>query len=227
MSDLPVLLPGAAPARLVDTIMQKDTQPGTSITRRQGVIQAINGTPPTSVDVQLGGSGVTIPSVKFLNSYIPIPSDTVWVDLKGTDPLVIGSVSSDRFGGQYRRAANQSVGSGGLQTITFDTQDENIGGFGTVSTAVFTVPTGGRGLYLMFARAIAGAALAGRSFVEITTSQTNNGDARESISAAENVGSVTGWFDLADAATFGVNVFHTTGVAVNFTVEFRFHRLLS
>ena len=104
---LAAVLPGQAPGRLAQaiTLPSFGAQRDTTIVRRQGLVTAVNlgafagtvGTYPITVDVQLGGSDVTIPGLRFLHSYVPYVNDTVWIDIKGNDPMVIGSVNSSHF----------------------------------------------------------------------------------------------------------------------------------
>lgn len=56
---------------------------------RQGEVIAVNVT-PNSVDVQIAGDTNTLPSVKYLDSYSPTTSDTIWLLANGSDLLVIG-----------------------------------------------------------------------------------------------------------------------------------------
>lgn len=60
-----------------------------TVRRRQGTIDAINA---STVDVSIGG--LVIPGVSYLRSYAPVVGDVVFVDLNGSDPLVIGSVAA-------------------------------------------------------------------------------------------------------------------------------------
>ena len=56
---------------------------------RQGRVVAIN-TTPNSVDVQIAGDTNTLPKVRYLASYTPTSSDTIWLLANGSDLLVIG-----------------------------------------------------------------------------------------------------------------------------------------
>lgn len=55
-----------------------------------GLVTAVHA---TSVDVELNGSTSTITNVPFLSSYTPAVGDTVRVDVRGSDLLVVGAVS--------------------------------------------------------------------------------------------------------------------------------------
>jgi ubiquinone biosynthesis protein UbiJ len=56
---------------------------------RQGQVIAVN-LAPASVDIQIAGDANTLPKVKYLDSYSPTASDTVWILSFGSDLLVIG-----------------------------------------------------------------------------------------------------------------------------------------
>jgi len=56
---------------------------------RQGQVMTVN-VSPASVDIQIAGDGNTLPKVKYLDSYNPTASDTVWMLSFGSDLLVIG-----------------------------------------------------------------------------------------------------------------------------------------
>jgi hypothetical protein len=56
---------------------------------RQAEVITVN-VAPNSVDVQIAGGANTLPSVKYLDSYSPTASDTVWLISFGADLLVIG-----------------------------------------------------------------------------------------------------------------------------------------
>lgn len=66
-----------------------------TVRRRQGVVDAVNVSPPT-IDVTLGG--LLIPGLSYLGSYAPVIGDVVVVDLNGSDPLVIGNVTGTGTG---------------------------------------------------------------------------------------------------------------------------------
>lgn len=61
------------------------------IIRRQAVILGF--VPPTrTCSLNLAGSTTVIEGVRYLSSYFPQIGDTVWVDIKGGDLLVIGAM---------------------------------------------------------------------------------------------------------------------------------------
>lgn len=82
--------------RLARTIQPKDPMADTKIVRRLGTVVVVN---TDTVDIILGGasSEETIADVAYLNSYVPAIDDIVWVDLKGGNPLVIGSTAATNF----------------------------------------------------------------------------------------------------------------------------------
>lgn len=72
---------------LVGQIKGTDNFPNLRL--RQGYIVTVN-VSPKSVDVQIAGDTNTLPSVKYLSSYSPTASDTVWLLSNGADLLCIG-----------------------------------------------------------------------------------------------------------------------------------------
>jgi len=152
---LPLVLPGQAPGRLAEAIAPPSfgAQRDSNIARRQGVVQAINYQSPQNfpitVDVQLGGSGITIPEVQFLSSYAPVVGDVVWVDLKGTDPLVIGSCQAHIWNAPTFQGTWTNYG-GGFMPARYGRDSYNnvfvIGSIasGTINTTAFTLPVGYR-----------------------------------------------------------------------------------
>lgn len=63
------------------------------IERRQAVVATVNAGPPKSVDIKIAKSDTVIPNVRYLSSYVPSVSDTVWVDDLGGDLIVIGDLA--------------------------------------------------------------------------------------------------------------------------------------
>jgi hypothetical protein len=146
-----------------------------TIVRRQGIVQAVNlgsfpgqpGNYPITVDVQLGGSTVTIPGMRFLQSYVPYVYDSVWVDLKGGDPLVIGSVN----GGHYWYVpafANGWSDYGGIYSCKYCREVNNtvrICGLvksGTIGQACIIMPVGFRPVRRFITAAVDGGGGFGR-----------------------------------------------------------------
>jgi len=65
--------------------------PSVLVGRRWGVIVAIAGAPPLTVDVDIGG--VTVPGVRYYYWYTPVLNDTVVVEIAGGDPIVVGALA--------------------------------------------------------------------------------------------------------------------------------------
>lgn len=76
----------AVPA-LAQTIARK----GGGVRLRYGVVQTDNG--DGTVDITLGGSGISIPSVGYLGTYSPTASDTVAILASGSDLLILGALA--------------------------------------------------------------------------------------------------------------------------------------
>lgn len=151
MSDVPFDTLGRLANQL--KVTSDGDAPSDPIRRRLGVVDSINGAPPTSVNIKLGGSTTVIPTVKFLQSYYPVVGDVVWVDLNGHDLIVVGTTNA-QLSTSYTPAFTASGGAPTLGTGGF-TQGSYVllGGkmcwaqfrvkFGTASTAA------GAGVYLI------------------------------------------------------------------------------
>lgn len=132
---------------------------------------------------------------------------TVWVPL-----------GNARCGGRWRRAAAQSVATGGSTTaITWDTEDEDTDGMWSSGTTI-TIPSGLGGLWLITFQCVAG--VTGRSYMQITPTSAVTGvpaEFRAPIDPAEDRGFVTALVPLNAGDSFTCGVFHSTGAGVNFT----------
>jgi hypothetical protein len=128
-----------------------------------------------------------------------------------------------RKGVRLRRVANQSINSGSATPMSWDTEDEDEGGFWTSGTTV-TIPTGLDGLYGIVAN-VAGAFSEGggaRDFIDIVLTAAATGIPDNlriaSEGAAEDLMMVSACpIPLEAGDSFVVNVFHQTGAGVNFT----------
>lgn len=110
MTDIQTI-PQDVAAAMGDALHGDDT---TYLRRRQGVVAAVYGGYPVTVDVTLGG--VTLPGIRVLSGYAPVAGDAVMVDLNGPDAMVVGST------------AGTSLGAGGPVTLG------RIGNVGVAST---------------------------------------------------------------------------------------------
>lgn len=126
-------------------------------------------------------------------------------------------------GCRIRRAAAQSVNNTTATSISWDTEDQDTDGFITVTSATVTIPSGLGGLYAITAHMVCAISEAGgvRDFIsiEVTSSITgmpvnfrNAGEA-----AAEDMMDISVTIPLNAGDSFVVQVFHSTGAAVNFT----------
>ena len=76
---------------LVNQIKGTDTFP--TMRLRQAFVVAVN-VSPASIDIQIAGDTNTLPSVKYLNSYTPTASDTVFILTNGADILCLGKIAT-------------------------------------------------------------------------------------------------------------------------------------
>lgn len=128
-----------------------------------------------------------------------------------------------RRGCRVRRASAQSVNSGTATSLSWDTEDEDLGGFITVTSPTVTIPTGLDGIYAIQAHAEGAITEAGgtRDFIDIVVTAAATGIPDNFRSAGE--GAPEDRFDmgivipLAAGDSFVVQVFHQTGSAVNYT----------
>jgi hypothetical protein len=127
-----------------------------------------------------------------------------------------------RGGVQLRRAANQSVANITVTPVSWDTQDEDIGGFWTSGTTV-TVPAGYDGIYAITFRCVGGMIAATRNFAEIIVTSSITGITGEyrfpSSSPAAGEGRMVAVYSgpLAAADSFVCNIYQSTGSAQNNT----------
>lgn len=78
--------------RLVQRL-DKPTDP-TIVHRRQGVIVSYNSGTKTAVVAIGGNTASPISEVHHLAWYTPSPGDTVWIDFKENDALIIGNIAT-------------------------------------------------------------------------------------------------------------------------------------
>lgn len=129
--------------------------------------------------------------------------------------------TSGRTGTRLRRAANQSMTSGGFTAISWDTEDADADGFITVTSSTITIPTGLGGIYSLIARVDWGATPTGPSLLLAAGGQ-NYTYPYTNVS----LGSPVVWIgQLAAADTIVISPYHTTGVGVNITARLELWRL--
>ncbi len=127
-----------------------------------------------------------------------------------------------RGGVQLRRAANQSIANITLTAISWDTQDEDVGGFWSSGTTV-TVPADYDGIYVITFRVVVGTGASARNFAEVNLTSSITGLTGEyripsstpSGGESRMVAHYTG--PLAAADSFVCNAYQTTGGASNAT----------
>lgn len=125
------------------------------IERRQAVVFEFDGATRTCT-VFLAGSERPIPDVKFLNSYFPVPGDTVWVDIKGVDMMIVGTALNYEWQAYNTTLTGMSPGNHGQ---IFDRQGANCsvdfnfqwtGTSGTATVFGFTLPFPASGTMLEY-----------------------------------------------------------------------------
>lgn len=99
----------------------------------------------TVLKAKVGGQWVEVGGGDevFVGPDDPGAAYELWYDTD--DP---GLAPMRRIGGQWRRVAVQSIPSGSLTAITFDTEDEDTDGFLTPPGATLTIPAGLGGIYV-------------------------------------------------------------------------------
>lgn len=123
-----------------------------------------------------------------------------------------------QMGCRLRRSATQNVNTATTTTISWDTEDEDLGGFITVTSTTITIPTGQSGLYAITFRAIYTASTTGRCFVEITpTSAIASMPAqfRNPYRDTEDEAAISITIPLLAADSFVTKVFQSAGAARN------------
>lgn len=179
-------------------------------------------------------------STSARDSAVTAPSEGMVCVITGEDRLYVydGSAwqrcghysSSGRTGGQFRRAANQSISASTLTTITWDTTDFDSDSFHSGSTfTTVAIPTGLGGLYAVQLRVLWASAAGANSantdnFISISGADTPIGGAADGSTTTQGR-----WASLpliiAAGTTVGWKVYQGTGGAVNITAAFDIFRL--
>lgn len=77
---------------LADELADRGSHP--SLGLRLGKVTAVAAGPPPTVSLQLGGSTVAIPGVRYLSSYSPTVNDVVLVLKNGPDLVCLGKMAT-------------------------------------------------------------------------------------------------------------------------------------
>jgi len=130
-----------------------------------------------------------------------------------TDPL------GARKGCRIRRVANQSVANSSTQTISWDTEDDDQGGFFAPTSTTITIPTGLGGLYAVTFVPDPATSPATRFIANIVpnTALSNYPTNIRAAGNNEDVLSVSGFFPLLAGDSLTFSVFQNSGAADNFT----------
>lgn len=126
-----------------------------------------------------------------------------------------------RKGCRLRRVANQSINTATTTAISWDTEDEDQGGFIAVTSTTVTIPTGLGGIYDLTFVPQPQAGISGRAFCEVIITTSLTGYPAEfrvfmDSSNEDRAFAALSGIPLAAADTFVCNVFHGTGAAVNY-----------
>jgi hypothetical protein len=136
----------------------------------------------------------------------------------------------DRSGVRLRRASNQSINNAALTAISWDTEDEDIGGFWASGTTV-TVPAGYDGIYVATFRPLGVTGVSTRNFAEINITSTITGLPAEyripSSSPTSPESRMVAYYSgpLAAGDSFVCNVFQTTAGSQTFTAWLALYRV--
>lgn len=113
---------------------------------RQGKIITVNS--DRTVDIQIAGDTNTLPSVKYLSNYAPLPETQTWLLTQNADILAIGMIAeADRtLAPTASRSTNQTITTSTQTKIIFDTVDSDAWNCWDVSPnpTRLTVPITGR-----------------------------------------------------------------------------------
>jgi hypothetical protein len=120
---------------------------------------------------------------------------------------------------RIRRAANQSIPNNASTTITWDTEDQDVGGFITVPSTTITIPSGLDGSYDCTFRT--GGNPGARTLVEIVPVAATTGvpvSFRATVGVNETQGTVSATgLPLVAGDTLTCNVYQNSGSAQNWT----------
>jgi hypothetical protein len=132
------------------------------------------------------------------------------------------------MGCRLRRSATQSINSASSTAISWDTEDEDLGGFITVTSTTVTIPTGQSGLYAITCRAVYTASMSGRCFIEIAPTSTipsMPAQFRNPSRDTEDEYAIGITIPLLAGDTFLSRVFQSAGAARNVTAWLSCYRV--
>lgn len=130
-----------------------------------------------------------------------------------------------RIGGSWRRAAAQSINSGSLTSILWDTEDTDTHGFLTPTSATLTIPTGLGGVYAITTKISYAVAALGLNEISILAGGVNYDFIPQALVSGDNSQCGTVVVPLAAAATIVVRSLHSNGAAQNATARLDVHRI--
>ena len=146
--------------------------PVSGLNLRQGKVITVNAN--RTMDVQIAGDTNTLPGVKYLSNYAPLPNDQVWLLNLGADLLGIGMVAgADRtLSPTASRSTNQTIATSTQTKVIFDTVDSDAWNCWDVSPnpTRLTVPITGR--YIVTANVAFQAASAGHRAINLYKNNT-------------------------------------------------------
>lgn len=132
----------------------------------------------------------------------------------------------DRAGCVVRRNANQSINSGSLTAVLFDTEDFDSGGFFTATSANITMPIDG--IYT-FSVAVDASTATGTVFQHLgfTSFIPNMPFYRSFTPSGQSFGTLSATVRLGAGDTAAVLVQHGTGSAINYKASLQCWRISS
>jgi hypothetical protein len=147
---------------------------------------------------------------------LPYPEPTAPVANGAADIRALAEAvdlkSATRIGGTWKRNAAQTISSGGVTLVLFDTETADTSGFLTPPSAQATIPAGLGGTYAIAAQVQYAIAALGLNLVRITAGGIVY-DFPGTTTAGYQAGGVT--VPLAAAATVKIETFHSNGANQN------------
>jgi hypothetical protein len=135
----------------MNSLVNQIKKPSSGLRLRQGVISAVNA--GQTIDVKLATDSVNaLPSVKYLDSFLPVVGTSVWLLNLGADLLAIGMVASNSGGAPTIASATtiapttKRVFISGTTAIATITPPPWLGAGGQIAlipTGIFTTTTAG------------------------------------------------------------------------------------
>lgn len=156
----------------LDFLVKQIRTPQQNLRLRQGEVVTVNS--DRTIDVQIAGDSATLPSVRYLSNFAPLPGYHVWIITDNNDMLAIGHVgrADKTLAPTAYRTTAQTITTSTQTKIIFDAVDSDDWDCWSVSPnpTRLTVPVTGR--YILTGNVAFEAANAGHRAINILLNNT-------------------------------------------------------